>query len=126
MKKLPLCLTAVICFSVLNVATADPVTDCGTRMDGEQYREALPFCQKACNWNDGLGCFAVGLLYEKGEGVRQDYQQAKKYYEKACNLNILDGCRNFGLLYKNGQGVRQDFQTAILWQRFRFKISNGL
>ncbi len=125
MKKLPLCLTAVICFSVLNVATADPVTDCGTRMDGEQYREALPFCQKACNWNDGLGCFAVGLLYEKGEGVRQDYQQAKEYYAKACNLNFGAGCSNFQSL-KNGQGIHQNIQTAKLWQILRFKISNGL
>ncbi len=112
MKKLLLCLTAVICFSLLNVATANPMNDCVTRMDGEQYREALPFCQKACNLNYALGCFAIGLLYNNGQGVRQDYQQAKTYYEKACNLNDGAGCSNLGVLYIKGQGVRQNFQTA--------------
>lgn len=112
MKKLLLCLTAVICFSLLNVATANPMTDCGTRMDGEQYREALPFCQEACNLNYGQGCFNLGILYANGRGVRQDYQQAKTYYEKACNLNYRLGCFNLGFLYEEGLGVRQNFQTA--------------
>ena len=108
MKQLPLCLTAVISFSLLNVATADPMTDCDTRMRSKQYREALPFCQEACNLNNGLGCNNLGLLYEHG----QDYLQAKIYYEKACNLNSGIGCSDLGFLYNNGLGVRQNYQTA--------------
>ena len=77
MKKLPLCLTAVICFSLLNVATADPLGDCIRLGQNEQYREALPFCQEACNLNDGNECLNIGELYYNGQGVKQDYHQAK-------------------------------------------------
>ena len=112
MKKSLLYLTAVISFSLLNVAMADPMTECSTRIRSEQYREAVPFCQEACNLNNGLGCFNLGFLYADGKGVRQDYQQAKTYFEKACGLNEGDGCFNLGVLYANGEGVRQNFQTA--------------
>ena len=112
MKKLLLCLTAVICFSLLNVAMADPMTGCSIRILFEQYREAVPFCQEACNLNDGNGCHNLGWLYVHGLGVKQDYKQAKTYFEKACNLNEGNGCHNLGWLYDYGQGVRQNFQTA--------------
>ncbi len=112
MKKLLLCLTSVIFFSLLNVATADSITECDKLIDASKYREALPFCLEACNQNDGLGCFALGMLYDKGQDVKQDYQQAKIYYEKSCNLNDGLGCAGIGLLYASGRGVRQNFQTA--------------
>ena len=116
MKKLLLCLTAVICFSLLNVATADSASDCKRLtkpgLINPQYREALPLCQEACNLNDSEGCFMVGYLYHAGTDIRQNFQQAKIYYEKACNLNHMEGCHNLGLLYRDGQGVRQNLQTA--------------
>ena len=52
MKILLLCLTAAICFSLLNVATADAMTECNTRALNMEPKEALPFCQEACNLNE--------------------------------------------------------------------------
>ena len=95
MKKLPLCLNAVICFSLLNVATADLEYDCGVRIMRNQYSEAFTFCQKACNLNEGSGCFALGYFYMDGVGVRQNYQTAKEYYRKACDLGVQEGCDNY-------------------------------
>jgi TPR repeat protein len=33
--------------------------------------ETLKFYQKACGLNDGSGCSQLGLMYEKGKGVKQ-------------------------------------------------------
>ena len=126
MKKLLLCLTAAISFSLLNVATADPVTDCGTRMQGMQYGAAFTFCEKACNLNEGLGCTLLGALYYHGQGVTQDYQQAKIYYEKACNLNFGTGCFGLGEFYYNGQGVKQDYQQAKTYFDKACNLNSGL
>ena len=105
MKKPLLCLTAVICFSLLNIAcNDDESTECRNLFGAQQYSEALPFCEKACNQNSGDGCFFLGFLYY----IDQGYQQAKTYFEKACNLNVADGCLNIGNYYYNGYGVRQD------------------
>ena len=102
MKKLPLCLTAVICFSLLNVASADSMTDCGERVMSNQYREAFPFCQKACNLNNGLACSALGVLYDAGHGVRQNLQTAKEYYGKACDLGLQISCDAYRRLNEKG------------------------
>jgi hypothetical protein len=34
----------------------------------------------------------LGLMYEKGKGVKQDDFKALKFYQKACDLNFNGGC----------------------------------
>ena len=63
--------------------------------------------------NDGLGCSGVGILYETGQGVKQDYKKAKTLYEKGCELNDSKGCFNLAVTYKHGKGgVRQSYHQA--------------
>jgi TPR repeat protein len=54
----------------------------------------------ACGLNDGSGCYNLGLMYEKGKGVKQDDFKALKFYQKACDLNFSGGCSNLGLMSK--------------------------
>ena len=56
--------------------------------------------------------FNLGLIYDNGEGVRQDYSKAAQWYEKAANQGIAEAQFNLGLKYNNGEGVRQDKATA--------------
>jgi TPR repeat protein len=42
--------------------------------------KALKFFQKACDLNDGSGCSNLGLMYEKGKGVKQDDFKALKFF----------------------------------------------
>ncbi|MDD7514949.1 MAG: sel1 repeat family protein, partial [Campylobacter lanienae] len=51
--------------------------------------------QKACDAGDPYGCVLLGILYEVGEGVRQDYAMAKEYYGKACDLGDQLGCDEY-------------------------------
>jgi TPR repeat protein len=39
----------------------------------------------------------LGVMYEKGRGVKQDDFKALKFYQKACDLNYGSGCFNLGL-----------------------------
>lgn len=126
MKKISLCLTAVICFSLLNVARADETSQCANLYATYQYSDALPFCQKSCDLDYGVGCGALGLLYANGFGVRQDYQQAKTFFEKACSLNDGVGCFGLGELYRNGHGVRQDYQQAKTYYEKACGLNLGL
>jgi len=126
MKKLPLCLTAVICFSLLNIACIDEGVQCRNLYDTDQYDKALPHCDKSCNRHDGEGCFNLGYLYANGLGVEQDYRKAKIYFERACNnLNVTSGCFNLGYLYANGLGVRQNYQQAITYYEIACNRNSG-
>ena len=42
-----------------------------------------------------VGCGMLGVMYEKGNGVRQDKYMAKEYYGKACDLGAQDGCDEY-------------------------------
>ena len=68
------------------------------------YQQAKTYYEKACNLDEGIGCYNLGWLYEQGLGVKQNKKVskeyyvkqnkkvAKEYYGKACGLGSHDGC----------------------------------
>ena len=57
----------------------------------------------ACDGGDTTECNNLGILYAKGQGVRQSYAKAKEYYGKACDDGNDDGCQNYAVLNKRKQ-----------------------
>ncbi|EET79321.1 Sel1 repeat protein [Campylobacter showae RM3277] len=49
-----------------------------------------------------MGCASLGVLYEYGQGVRQNFPTAKEYYGKACDLGLQLGCDNYRELNEKG------------------------
>ena len=68
----------------------------------KDYLGAKIYWDMACNLNDGRGCFNLGDLYRKGQGVSQNFQTAKQYFIKACDLGEPFGCDVYKQL--NGMG----------------------
>jgi hypothetical protein len=110
MKKLLLCLTAVISFSLLNVATADSLSDyCESLIKNQKLIEAITVCVEACNLNEAKGCGLAGVLYAAGAEYsenslqeRQYFQKAKEYYGKSCVLGDTRGCADYRRLNERG------------------------
>jgi len=42
--------------------------------------------KKSCDAGDAVGCSNVGLMYDRGQGVKQDYTKAMQFYKKACDM----------------------------------------
>ncbi len=72
------------------------------------YSTAAKLYKKACDGGESSGCINLGIMYDKGKGVKQDYLTAAKLYKKACNGGDAFGCYNLGLLYVYGRGVKQN------------------
>ena len=70
--------------------------------DKGDYQKAAELLQKACDGGDVGGCFGLGVLYETGQGVRQNFSTAKQYYGKACDLGLQLGCDSYRELNKKG------------------------
>ena len=66
------------------------------------YQKVAELSKKACDSGDAGGCHNLGLVYEEGQGVRQDFSTAKQYYGKACDLGLQLGCDNYRDLSKKG------------------------
>ncbi len=84
----------------------------------KRYAEALPLFQKACDGENLIGCYNLGVLYANGQGVAQDFARARSLYRKACDGGVISSCTGLGYLASNGQGAPPDFaQARALFQR---------
>ncbi|MEX4104695.1 sel1 repeat family protein [Haemophilus influenzae] len=61
--------------------------------------------------------FNLGVMYAKGQGVKQDDFEAVKWFRKAAEQGYADAQAYLGLAYTEGRGVRQDYTEAVKWFR---------
>ncbi|RDU51662.1 sel1 repeat family protein [Helicobacter sp. MIT 01-3238] len=83
----------------------------------QDYYNAKKYYEIACNkgndeYSQAEDCYNLGVLYNGGQGVRQDYYKAHELWKKACDMKYGFACNNLGVRYINGQGVRQNSSTA--------------
>ncbi|ENW3249005.1 sel1 repeat family protein [Neisseria gonorrhoeae] len=79
--------------------------------DVSDFRENL----QAAEQGNAAAQFNLGVMYENGQGVRQDYVQAVQWYRKASEQGGAQAQYNLGLMYYDGRGVRQDLALAQQW-----------
>ena len=68
----------------------------------------------------------LGLLFHRGDILKQDYELASTYYSVACNIDAKYGCTELGLLYENGLGVQRDYEKAKLYYEKAVTLTRGL
>jgi len=59
--------------------------------------------------------FALGMMYERGQGVAQDHRQAYQWYLKASEQNHAQAQYALASMYAYGYGVPRDTARAALW-----------
>ncbi|ENT1825255.1 sel1 repeat family protein [Neisseria gonorrhoeae] len=79
--------------------------------DVSDFRENL----QAAEQGNAAAQFNLGVMYENGQGVRQDYVQVVQWYRKASEQGDAQAQYNLGLMYYDGRGVRQDLALAQQW-----------
>ncbi|KGE04341.1 tetratricopeptide repeat protein [Pseudohaliea rubra] len=57
--------------------------------------------------------FAVGLAYERGQGVKQSAATAARWYRRAAAQGLADAEYNLALLYLDGRGVERDLAETV-------------
>jgi hypothetical protein len=66
---------------------------------------------------------ALGEIYEKGYGVKQDYPESIEWYKKAAQKGNVYAQMSLGHLYDQGIGVAIDKKQALYW--FTLAAANG-
>ena len=61
--------------------------------------------------------FNLGVMYAKGQGVKQDDFEAVKWYRQAAEQGDAKAQFNLGNMYEDGRGVKQDDVEAVKWYR---------
>ncbi len=69
--------------------------------------------------------FYLGLMHEKGRGVRQDHFTALTWFRKAAAQGYAGPQNNLGLIYERGRGVRKDVVRALMWYTIAATMLSG-
>ena len=59
----------------------------------QDFVTALGWFERGCDGDHVGSCLALGIMYEKGMGVRLDIDKAREIYDKGCKLGLKDACR---------------------------------
>ena len=118
--NLKLCLASIgTAFCLLagtpSSAWAGALENAKAAYDAKNYSEAAKWAKIAAEQGNAVAQNNLGLLYDNGQGVRQDYQEAAKWYRKAAEQGDASAQGNLGVLYEQGQGVRQNKAVAKEW-----------
>ena len=101
-----------VIFSFVFILQADIIQDGLDAYNQGDKQKASQLFKKACDGGNATGCFALGVLYANGDGIRQNKQKASQLFKKACDGGDAGGCFNLGVLYANGDGIRQNISYA--------------
>jgi len=64
-----------------------------------------------------LAQYKLGLMYNNGEGVKQDFGEAVKWFHRAATQGYAPAQRSLGVKYEKGQGVKRNYGEAVRWYR---------
>jgi TPR repeat protein len=63
--------------------------------DGGDAKESVNLglrWEQACTGGEAQGCFNLGLLYARGQGVPKDECRAATLFEQACRAGMSEAC----------------------------------
>lgn len=79
------------------------------------YKAAFEIWQSLAKRGNNAAQFNLGLMYEKGDGIKQDFYKAVKWYRLAAKQGNSDAQFNLGNMYYNGEGVPKNLKRAAKW-----------
>src|SRR5450759_17390 len=85
----------VLALSAVSVLAGD-FEDGSIFYQSKNYARAMNLWQKAAADGSAPAQFALGFMYEKGEGVAPDNQQALSWYRKAAEQDLAAAQVNLG------------------------------
>ena len=90
MKKVLIFISAIL----LNANNFDEAKQAYIHMD---YSKAYKLFMQECNNKNAKACNYIGVLYEKGLGVKANTKTALEFYKKGCE-SYSEACVNLGSL----------------------------
>jgi len=77
-------------------------------------REFRPLAERG----NVLAQYKLGLMYNNGEGVKQNFGEAVKWFNRAASQGYAPAQRGLGIKFGKGQGVKRNYGEAVRWYRF--------
>lgn len=86
-----------------------------THYKNRQFDQALPCLEKAANAGNTDAQAMMGVLYFRGNGVKQNDSEAARWFEKAARAGNPDAQTFMGVMNLEGRGVPKNERQALVW-----------
>ena len=116
MKRLFLILLASVLALTVSAQSIDEQTGM-LFFKNQQYKEAVPYLQRAAKAGSGRAQAALGQMYLNGWGVSKNYQISMNMFKHAAESQESAGLFGIGLLYEKGYGVEKDVAKAFSYYK---------
>jgi TPR repeat protein len=110
-----LVLTSAAGTSLPSLAAANSLEEAEFAYERGEYTQAARLFSPLAEQGVASAQFYLGLMHEKGRGVRQDNPTALMWFRKAAAQGYVGPQNNLGLMYERGRGVRKDLVRAFMW-----------
>ena len=108
-----------------SVVAAQSIEEAEFAYERGDYTQAARLFSPLAEQGVASAQFYLGLMYEKGRGVRQDHSTALIWFRKAAAQGYAGPQNNLGLMYERGRGVRKDVVHALMWYTVAAAMLNG-
>lgn len=108
-----------------SILTADSIAEAEFAYDRGEYTQAARLFTPLAEQGVASAQFYLGLMHERGRGLKQDYRTALTWFRKAAAQGYAGPQNNIGLLYEKGRGVREDLVRALMWYHVAAAMLNG-
>jgi TPR repeat protein len=94
---------------------AAPFDDGASAYASGDYQTAVEFWLPLAEAGNPTAQFNMGVMYDQGQGVKQDLAAAEKWYRLAAEQGDTVAQTNLGVIFSQGRGVARDYAEAAKW-----------
>jgi TPR repeat protein len=76
---------------------------------------AAKWYRRAAEHGNAFAQFALGTMFDNGDGVAQDYVEAVRWYKRAVEQGETNAMVSLAYAYEKGRGVQLDYSEAYRW-----------
>jgi uncharacterized protein len=99
------------------VASAGPLEDGTAAYNRNDFATALKIFRPLAENGDVTAQYALGMIYQQGQGVAPDQKEAYKWFRLAADQGVADAEWFVGLMHANGLGIEKNETEAVKWYR---------
>ncbi|MGH8616541.1 MAG: tetratricopeptide repeat protein [Burkholderiales bacterium] len=83
--------------------------------DRGDYSSAMRIWRNLADKGDSYSQYAIGDMYLKGKGVKQDPSQAQYWLHRAASAGVVDAQVSLGAMYMRGLGIPVNEKEGLRW-----------
>ena len=109
-------LTAALLLSLwLPAASAATLEEAKAAIQAKDFKTAAAIYHELADKGDAKAQYNLGLMYSRGDGVKQNFNEALKWYRLSAEQGFAEAQYNMGVILLRPEWVKADYAESIRW-----------